>query len=110
MSGTSGAPSFMHAMVLEAPRTPLLWRERPVPVPGTGEMLIAVAACGVCRTDLHVVDDELTHPKLPVVPGHEIVGRVAGAGQRGAVGPARRSLAGRGGVDSVMLSASVRHG
>jgi propanol-preferring alcohol dehydrogenase len=70
----------MRAMVLDRPGTPLVLRERPLPVPGDGELLIAVAACGVCRTDLHVVDGELEHPKLPVVPGHEIVGRVAAAG------------------------------
>jgi propanol-preferring alcohol dehydrogenase len=70
----------MQAMVLDAPRTPLVMRERPVPVPGVGEILVAVAACGVCRTDLHVVDGELEHPKLPIVPGHEIVGRVAATG------------------------------
>jgi len=51
-----------------------------VPRPGTGEILVAVSACGVCRTDLHVVDGELPHPKLPIVPGHEIVGRVAALG------------------------------
>ena len=67
-------------MVLEAPRTPLVMRERPVPAPGPGEILVKVAACGVCRTDLHVVDGELEHPKLPIVPGHEIVGRVAATG------------------------------
>ncbi len=70
----------MQAMVLDAPRTPLVMRERPVPVPGTGEILVTVSACGVCRTDLHVVDGELKHPKLPIVPGHEIVGRVAAMG------------------------------
>jgi len=70
----------MHAMVLDAPRAPLALRERSVPSPGVGEILIAVAACGVCRTDLHVVDGELAHPKLPLVPGHEIVGRVAAIG------------------------------
>ena len=70
----------MHAMVLDAPRQPLVMRERPVPAPGAGEIMVKVAACGVCRTDLHVVDGELTHPKLPIVPGHEIVGRVAGIG------------------------------
>lgn len=68
------------AMVLDRPGNPLVLQERPVPVPGVGELLIAVSACGVCRTDLHVVDGELEHPKLPVVPGHEIVGRVAGLG------------------------------
>jgi propanol-preferring alcohol dehydrogenase len=70
----------MRAMVLDRPRTPLVMRERPVPAPGPGEMLVTVAACGVCRTDLHVVDGELEHPTLPIVPGHEIVGRVAALG------------------------------
>jgi alcohol dehydrogenase, propanol-preferring len=70
----------MHAMVLDRPRTPLIMRERPVPAPGAGGVLIDVSACGVCRTDLHVVDGELADPKLPVVPGHEIVGRVAALG------------------------------
>src|SRR5262245_35343750 len=68
------------AMVLERPGTPLMMRENPVPSPAAGEILVAVSACGVCRTDLHVVDGELPHPKLPVVPGHEIVGRVAAIG------------------------------
>jgi propanol-preferring alcohol dehydrogenase len=71
----------MQAMVLERARTPLVPIERPRPVPRRGELLIEVAACGVCRTDLHVVDGELPHPKLPIVPGHEIVGRVAAIGQ-----------------------------
>ena len=70
----------MRAMVLDRPKTPLVLRERPVPQPAAGEILIEVAACGVCRTDLHVVDGELPHPKLPIVPGHEIVGRVAALG------------------------------
>ena len=75
----------MRAMVLERPRTPLVMRERPMPEPGPGEVLISVQACGVCRTDLHVVDGELEHPRLPLVPGHEIVGRVLrlGAGVSG---------------------------
>ena len=75
----------MRAMVLERPRTPLVMRERPMPEPGPGEVLISVQACGVCRTDLHVVDGELGHPRLPLVPGHEIVGRVLrlGAGVSG---------------------------
>jgi propanol-preferring alcohol dehydrogenase len=67
----------MHAMVLERPRTPLRPQQRPLPAPGPGELLVRVAACGVCRTDLHVVDGELTDPRLPIVPGHEIVGYVA---------------------------------
>src|SRR5712691_9007930 len=70
----------MRAMVLERPRAPLVMRERPVPAPGAGEILIEVSACGVCRTDLHVVDGELPDPTLPLVPGHEIVGRVAALG------------------------------
>ncbi len=75
----------IRAMVLDRPGTPLVMRERPLPVAGAGELLIEVKACGVCRTDLHVVDGELTHPKLPIVPGHEVVGRVAaiGAGVNG---------------------------
>jgi len=71
----------MHAMVLDAPRTPLVMRERLVPAPAAGEVLLEVKACGVCRTDLHVVDGDLTQPKLPIVPGHEIVGRVAAIGE-----------------------------
>jgi len=71
----------VRAMVLDRPKTPLVMRERVMPIPGAGEILIEVKACGVCRTDLHVVDGELTHPKLPVVPGHEIVGRVVSLGQ-----------------------------
>jgi propanol-preferring alcohol dehydrogenase len=72
--------SAMRAMVLDRPKTPLVLRERPVPQPAGGEILVEIAACGVCRTDLHVVDGELPHPKLPIVPGHEIVGRVAAIG------------------------------
>jgi propanol-preferring alcohol dehydrogenase len=71
---------MMRAMMLERLRAPLVLRERPTPVPQAGEILIAVTACGVCRTDLHVVDGELSGPKLPLVPGHEIVGRVAAIG------------------------------
>ena len=59
---------------------PLQLRERPVPAPGPGQLLVAVQACGVCRTDLHLVDGELPDPKLPLVPGHEIVGTVAALG------------------------------
>jgi propanol-preferring alcohol dehydrogenase len=70
----------MRAMVLERPRSPLVMHERAVPPPAAGEILIEIAACGVCRTDLHVVDGELAEPKLPIVPGHEIVGRVAAIG------------------------------
>jgi alcohol dehydrogenase, propanol-preferring len=70
----------MRAMVLDKQRTPLVMRERATPAPGPGEILVEIAACGVCRTDLHVVDGELTDPKLPIIPGHEIVGRVAALG------------------------------
>ncbi len=72
--------NMMRAMVLDRPGHPLALRERPIPSPGPGDILVAVSACGVCRTDLHVVDGELPHPKLPIVPGHEIVGRVAALG------------------------------
>jgi alcohol dehydrogenase, propanol-preferring len=58
----------MRMMVLDRPSTPLVLRERPVPQPAAGEILVEIAACGVCRTDLHVVDGELPHPKLPIVP------------------------------------------
>jgi len=67
----------MKAMVLERAKTPLKEVERATPRPGPGQVLIKIKACGVCRTDLHIVDGELAHPKLPLVPGHEIVGEVA---------------------------------
>jgi propanol-preferring alcohol dehydrogenase len=67
-------------MVLDRPGTPLRLAELPVPQPGAGQILVRVSACGVCRTDLHVVDGELTEPALPIVPGHEVVGRVVAAG------------------------------
>ena len=66
----------MRAMLLERLREPLKLVERPDPLPSVGEVRVQVAACGVCRTDLHVVDGELPDPKLPIVPGHEIVGRI----------------------------------
>jgi propanol-preferring alcohol dehydrogenase len=71
----------MRAMVLHAAREPLRLDELPEPEPGAGEILLRVRACGVCRTDLHIVDGELPHPKLPLVPGHQIVG-VAEDGRR----------------------------
>jgi propanol-preferring alcohol dehydrogenase len=71
----------MRAMVLERPGTPLVPRDLPDPVPGPGQVALRVTACGVCRTDLHVVDGDLTEPKLPLVPGHEIVGRVEAVGE-----------------------------
>jgi propanol-preferring alcohol dehydrogenase len=70
----------MQAMVLDRPGEPLRTADLPRPEPGPGQVLVKVAACGVCRTDLHVVDGELTEPKLPIVPGHEIVGRVVAIG------------------------------
>ncbi|SMH51758.1 zinc-dependent alcohol dehydrogenase family protein [Mesorhizobium australicum] len=70
----------MKAMVLEKPGMPLVPVERPDPMPGVGEIRLRVEACAVCRTDLHVVDGDLTHPKLPLVPGHEIVGIVDAVG------------------------------
>ena len=67
----------MRAMVFHAAGEPLQLEELPVPEPAPGQVLLRVAACGVCRTDLHIVDGELAHPKLPLVPGHQIVGRAA---------------------------------
>jgi propanol-preferring alcohol dehydrogenase len=73
-------------MVLDTAGTPLREADLPAPEPGPGELLLEVAACGVCRTDLHIVDGELTEPKLPLVPGHQIVARVSGGGERFAAG------------------------
>ena len=71
----------MCAMVLERCGEKLKMLERPDPAPADGEVRVKVAACGVCRTDLHVVDGELSDPKLPIVPGHEIVGRIDALGR-----------------------------
>lgn len=70
----------MHAMVLAAPGAPLRFELREDPVPGAGEVRVMVSACAVCRTDLHVVDGELPSIAYPIVPGHEVVGRVAALG------------------------------
>jgi len=70
----------MRAMVLRWPHERLAMEQRPEPEPGPGQIRVRIEACGVCRTDLHVVDGELPDPKLPVVPGHEIVGRVEARG------------------------------
>ena len=70
----------MRAMVLSQPKQPLRLTELPLPKPGAGQVLVRVSACAVCRTDLHVIDGELPHPKLPLIPGHEIVGYVAEVG------------------------------
>ena len=71
---------IMRAMVFTGPGQPLRLAELPVPQPAAGELLLRVAACGICRTDLHIIDGELTKPVLPLVPGHQIVGVVADLG------------------------------
>jgi len=70
----------MKAMVLNKPKTPLEWTELPDRQPGAGQVRVKVLACGVCRTDLHVFDGELPDPKSPIIPGHEIVGRIDAIG------------------------------
>jgi propanol-preferring alcohol dehydrogenase len=72
----------MRAMVLDAPRIPLRAGELREPTPEPGQVLLRVRACGVCRTDLHIVDGELPKPKLPLVPGHQVVGEVVEGGER----------------------------
>ena len=76
----------MRAMVLSAPNTPLELRELPDPEPGPGQVLVDVHACGICRTDLHILDGELTEPKLPLVLGHQIVARALTGGERFSAG------------------------
>jgi propanol-preferring alcohol dehydrogenase len=71
---------YMHAMILNQLRTPLEWIELPDRQPGPDEIRVKVLACGVCRTDLHVVDGELPNPKIPIIPGHEVVGRIDAIG------------------------------
>jgi propanol-preferring alcohol dehydrogenase len=71
----------MKAMLMRGPRQPLQMTELPVPKPGPSQVLVQVHACAVCRTDLHVIDGELANPKLPLILGHEIVGRVAERGE-----------------------------
>jgi alcohol dehydrogenase, propanol-preferring len=85
---------MMRATVFDRPGTPLAMRERQIPDPAPGEILVEIAAYGICRTDLDVVDGELPQPKLPIVPRHEIVGRVAAIG----VGVSGFALGGRVGV------------
>jgi len=80
MTPSMDLPDKMRAMVLTAPGQPLRLTQAPVPQPGPDQALIRVHACGVCRTDLHIVDGELTQPKLPLIPGHEIVGAVVQVG------------------------------
>lgn len=79
-SWESRIPKKMRAMLMRSPGEALVLSEVSVPVPGPGQVLIQVNACGVCRTDLHILDGELTKPKLPLIPGHEIVGEVIGQG------------------------------
>src|SRR5881296_2806645 len=74
----------MRAMVLHEPKRPLEQRDVPKPKPGRGQLLMRVSTCAVCRTDLHVVDGELPNPKLPLVLGHQIVGRVEEIGREAA--------------------------
>jgi propanol-preferring alcohol dehydrogenase len=73
-------PETMRAMVFHGTGEPLQLQSIKVPSPGTGEILVKVTACGICRTDLHIVDGELNEPRLPLVPGHQIVGRVVTVG------------------------------
>jgi propanol-preferring alcohol dehydrogenase len=83
----------MRVMVLDRPRTPLILRDVPKPKPAAGQLLLRVNACAVCRTDLHIVDGELPNPKLPLILGHQIVGRVQEIGESNSgletAGPAR---------------------
>lgn len=72
----------MRAMVLEVPQQPLRSVDLPVPTPNAHQLLLKVHACGICRTDLHILDGELTHPKLPLVMGHQIVGTVEAIGDQ----------------------------
>jgi propanol-preferring alcohol dehydrogenase len=74
-------PKSMRAMVLEHPGEQLQLRQVPIRQPQAGQVLVKVHACGVCHTDLHIVDQELTDPKLPLIPGHEIVGTVVAVGE-----------------------------
>ena len=79
----------MQSMILKNLRTPLEWVDLPDRKPGAGEIRVKVEACGVCRTDLHVVDGELPNPTIPIIPGHEIVGRIDLLGD-GVKGPRTR--------------------
>src|SRR3954464_11044825 len=81
----------VRAMVLDAPGRPLrATADATVPEPGPGEVLVAVHACAVCRTDLHIVDGELAAPRLPLIPGHQVVGTVLAAGERAEIEPGAR--------------------
>lgn len=78
---TTSLPDTMQAMVMEKEGFPLVMKTLPLPVPADGQVLIKVIACGICRTDLHIIDGELKKPKLPLIPGHEIIGRVVSTGK-----------------------------
>jgi propanol-preferring alcohol dehydrogenase len=80
----------MRAMVFDGDSPELALRDMPRPEPGPGQVRIRIEACGVCRTDLHVVDGELTEPKLPLIPGHEIVGRIDALGEGAGMAPGAR--------------------
>ncbi|WP_018617470.1 zinc-dependent alcohol dehydrogenase family protein [Segetibacter koreensis] len=73
-------PDIMNAMVLEKQGEALYYKQVPLPYPQSKQVLVKVVACGVCRTDLHILDGELSNPKLPLIPGHEIIGRVVSTG------------------------------
>jgi alcohol dehydrogenase, propanol-preferring len=97
----------MKAMVLDRPGERLRLAELPMPEPGPGQVLVEVRACAVCRTDLHVVDGELAEPKLPIVPGHEIVGEVVRARARRRAVRARRASAFPGSAGPAAAAASA---
>jgi len=75
-------PAYMEAMVLEEAGCPLQLKRVPVPRPLPDQILVKIRACGICRTDLHILDGDLKHPRLPLIPGHEIIGTVVKAGTR----------------------------
>src|SRR5438552_2238101 len=74
--------SFMKAMILESVRQRLVLRDVPVPRPEANQVLVRINACAICRTDLHVIDGELPNPKIPLVPGHQIVGVISALGDQ----------------------------
>jgi len=74
-------PKTMRAMILEGQKESLMERIVPVPKPGPDQVLVKIHACGVCRTDLHIIDGDLQNPKLPLIPGHEIVGTLIDVGE-----------------------------
>src|ERR1051326_646128 len=97
----------MRAMVLEKPTQPLQLRDVPKPKPGRGPLLVRVSACAVCRTDLHVVDGELPNPKLPLILGHQIVGRLEEIGPEMWEGPQRPESRGAKAASTFMVGDRV---